>query len=319
MQDDMLDDFYVEAQELFDEAEDSLLSIEKTDDFDKCFNSIFRTFHSIKGAAGMFGIDKLQEHMHFVENLLEQKKHLKTMSMDTVDYMLNAVDSARKMLKGEEVEFKYFDPDEAGHEQIQVTAEDQKLTDTLKKQIEKKVNIKPSEGVIFVVDDEPGILEIVTEFLSDENYTVHTYTNAKVALEELSEKKPDLIITDIKMPEMNGIELMQEVNKRKPHLPVIVVSGQVTKDVCMNSMICGISGILEKPFDPTQMIGMLEVAINKYNNIKLLNKSIDLLVYQFEDFDKYLASVGSESKRESFRTDLKNILKQKKLLFDRLN
>ncbi len=103
MDNDMLGDFYIEAEELFDEAEDSLLAIEKSDDYQSCFNSIFRAFHSVKGAAGMFGIEKLQEHMHFVENLLEKKKSDGSMSSAMVDYLLKAVDGARRILKCENI------------------------------------------------------------------------------------------------------------------------------------------------------------------------------------------------------------------------
>jgi two-component system chemotaxis sensor kinase CheA len=69
---DMLNDFYIEVEELFSEAEDSLFGIESTDSFEQSFNSVFRAFHSVNGAAGMFGFEKLQQHMHYVEDLLEK-------------------------------------------------------------------------------------------------------------------------------------------------------------------------------------------------------------------------------------------------------
>lgn len=320
MENDMLQDFYVEAEELFDEAEDNLLAMEKTDNFKNCFNSVFRAFHSVKGAAGMFGLDKLQQHMHYIENLLEVRKGEASLSVALIDYLLLAVDTARKIVKGEDVAFEYYDPDAQGAE---VTSEDVSLTQDAKEQIQKQVNIRKekseSDGFIYIVDDEAEILELTQSFLEDENYRVKTFISAKELLVSLKTEVPDLIISDIKMPEMNGIELLNEVNKIKPHLPVVVVSGYVTKDTCLDAMACGVSGVLEKPFDPAQLLSMLGIFINRYRNIKLLNKSIDLLVYQFEDYDKYLHEKFGEAKRDTFRKELKEILKQKKILFEKLN
>ncbi len=325
MDNDMLQDFYIEAEELFDEAEDSLLSMEKTDDFQNAFNSVFRAFHSVKGAAGMFGIEKLQSHMHYVENLLEVRKGVESLSSAMIDYLLSAVDVARKKLKGEEVEFSYYDPDEQSKEApTEASAEQEQLIDAdVKSEIEKSVQERAkknqSEGYIYIVDDEQDILDLIQVLLEEQGFRVRTFINPVELLESLKTELPDLIISDIKMPQMTGIQLLNEVNKVKPHLPVIVVSGYVTKDTCLDAMACGVSGVLEKPFDPDQLIAMINMFVNRYKNIKLLNKSIDLLIYQFEDYDKFLAEKFGEAKRDTFRHELKSILKQKKLLFDNLN
>ncbi len=315
MDNDMLGDFYIEAEELFDEAEDSLLAIEKSDNYQSCFNSIFRAFHSVKGAAGMFGIEKLQEHMHFVENLLEKKKSDGSMSSAMVDYLLKAVDGARRILKGETIEFEYRDPD---NPQIETPKVDKDIIESIKKGASERARKQNLGGHIFVVDDEEDILEITKTFLKEEEFEVDIFNNAKDALEALKTTTPDLVISDIKMPEMNGVEFMRLAHKQKPHLPFIVVSGYVTKEVCMDALSCGVSGIIEKPFDGDYLISLCNILINRYKNLKLLNKSIDLLIYQFEGFDKYLLENFGETKRDTFRAELKGILKQKKELFENL-
>ena len=105
MSDEMISEFGQEAEELFSEAEECLLGMEKTTDYHASFNSVFRTFHSIKGAAGMFGLERLQEHMHIVENMLEGKKENTSMSTGMVDYLLSSIDAARKILDGDKIEF----------------------------------------------------------------------------------------------------------------------------------------------------------------------------------------------------------------------
>ncbi len=315
MDNEMLGDFYVEAEELFDEAEDSLLAIEKSDDYQSCFNSIFRAFHSVKGAAGMFGIEKLQEHMHFVENLLEKKKGAASMSSAMVDYLLKAVDGARKILKGETIEFEYKDPDNS---QVESPKVDQDVIESIKKGANERALKKNLGGHIFIVDDEKDILEITKTFLEEEDFEVSIFDNAMDALAALKVSTPDLVISDIKMPEMNGVEFMKLAHKQKPHLPFIVVSGYVTKEVCMDALSCGVSGIIEKPFDGDYLISLSNILINRYKNLKLLNKSIDLLIYQCDGFDKYLLQNFGEAKRDTFRAELKGILKQKKELFENL-
>jgi FixJ family two-component response regulator len=89
---------------------------------------------------------------------------------------------------------------------------------------------------------------------------------------------------------MNGVELVSAVTKMKPHLPIIVVSGSVTKEVCLETMASGVSGIIEKPFNQDVFLRMVKLNVKKYRNVKLLNKSIDLIVYQFEDFDGFFFS-----------------------------
>ena len=324
MDHDMLSDFYVEAEELYAEAEDALLDIEKSNDFDTNFNSVFRAFHSVKGAAGMFGLDRLQEHMHYLENLLDKKKNDGKLSSLFIDYLLSGVDSAKKITSGEEVSFKYYDPDasEASTEVVggetQEASVNKELISTIKAGVIQSKSHPHIQGHVFVVDDELEILELTKDYLEIEDYHVTTFSKAKDAIEALKETVPDTIITDINMPEMNGIEFMREVNKLMPHLPIIVASGYVTKDVCLDSLACGVADSLEKPYDADVFNNVVSLAIERYRAFKLLNKSLDLIVYQFEDFDKFLAESGMESKRKVIREELKTIFKQKKVLIERV-
>lgn len=323
MDQDMLSDFYIEAEELYTEAEDGLLELEKSSDFEGNYNSVFRAFHSVKGAAGMFGLNKLQEHMNFLENLLDKKKSDGLFSGVLIDYLLSGLDIAKKITAGEEVSFSYFDPDTSSEQAVVIGADkdkevDQGLIDSIRNTIIKRKEQPRLQGHIFVVDDEVDILEITQAHLESEDYKVNTFDNAQDALAALKETTPDVVITDINMPEMNGIEFMKEVNKRMPHLPIIVASGFVTKQVCIESLASGVSGILEKPYEPEVFSNVVALAVERFRAFKLLNKSLDLIVYQFEEFDKYLSNAGMDSHRKLLRTELKTILKQKKTLVERV-
>lgn len=86
----------------------------------------------------------------------------------------------------------------------------------------------PSRVRLMVVDDEPGIREMMAAHLMSEGYEVLTAENGLDALSRLVEPLPHVIISDLKMPRMSGLELLAAVRKQFPHLPVIVISGEFT-------------------------------------------------------------------------------------------
>jgi CheY-like chemotaxis protein len=79
---------------------------------------------------------------------------------------------------------------------------------------------------LLVVDDEPALREIATSVLTQEGYDVLTAEDGFDALRLLSEPLPDVMITDLNMPGMSGVTLLEVVRQRFPQLPVIVISGQ---------------------------------------------------------------------------------------------
>jgi CheY-like chemotaxis protein len=79
---------------------------------------------------------------------------------------------------------------------------------------------------VFVVDDEPIILETMTAILQSQGFVVRTADNGFAALVTLRQTPPDVIISDLRMPEMSGFELLSVVRRRFPHIPVIAISGE---------------------------------------------------------------------------------------------
>jgi CheY-like chemotaxis protein len=79
---------------------------------------------------------------------------------------------------------------------------------------------------LLVVDDEPVILQTMTAILENEGFAVLTAEDGFAALNILRGASPDLIITDLRMPNMSGFELLSVVRRRYPHIPIIVISGE---------------------------------------------------------------------------------------------
>ncbi len=79
---------------------------------------------------------------------------------------------------------------------------------------------------VLVVDDEPIILETMTEILQREGFVVRTADDGFAALVTLRQTLPDIIISDLRMPNMSGFEFLSVVRRRFPHIPIIAVSGE---------------------------------------------------------------------------------------------
>lgn len=101
---------------------------------------------------------------------------------------------------------------------------------------------------IMVVDDEPIIGELLTKFLTKKNYEVASFTNGKDALEYLKTNEVNLMLTDMDMPEMSGIELIKATKELKPKLPILVVSGSCDLKTMNEIIKTGISDYIAKPF-----------------------------------------------------------------------
>jgi CheY-like chemotaxis protein len=78
---------------------------------------------------------------------------------------------------------------------------------------------------LLVIDDDPSILSLFSQFLEDAGYSVASALDGKEGLQSVKAKKPDLIITDIMMPEMDGLELLMEIKRHHSEIPVIAISG----------------------------------------------------------------------------------------------
>lgn len=102
---------------------------------------------------------------------------------------------------------------------------------------------------IMVVDDEPDICELLTRFLTKRNYEVTSFTSGKKALEHLKTNGVNLILTDMNLPEMSGIELIKATKELKPNLPILVMTSHPGSGLMQKIIEMGISDYLAKPFN----------------------------------------------------------------------
>lgn len=106
---------------------------------------------------------------------------------------------------------------------------------------------------ILIVDDEQNMRVALFEALSRNGHEVAVAENGRMALEMIARQPPDLVITDIKMPGMDGLELLRQVKALRPDLPVVIMTGFATVDTAVEAMKQGAFDYLLKPF-PVEVI-----------------------------------------------------------------
>lgn len=111
---------------------------------------------------------------------------------------------------------------------------------------------------ILFVDDDPNIRRMVELFLKGRNVELQCAGNGRSALKYLDQKEYDLIFTDIQMPEMDGLTLLQEVRKKNSDVPVVVISAFGQESASRRAMELGASSALSKPFDRNGIIRVIE-------------------------------------------------------------
>ncbi len=101
---------------------------------------------------------------------------------------------------------------------------------------------------ILIVDDETGIIEEVKSYFEEEGFEVHTADTGKDGLESLERIKPDLVILDMKLPDMSGLNVLKACKETLPNTKVIVNTGYVDQNIIDEAERLGRDTFLQKPF-----------------------------------------------------------------------
>ncbi len=121
---------------------------------------------------------------------------------------------------------------------------------------------------ILIVDDEPSILQSLSGLLYDEGFEVITATNGYEALKIIDSESPDLVLLDIWMPGIDGIETLKEIKKNNAFIQVIIISGHGTIETAVRATKLGAFDLIEKPLSIEKVI----VAINNALNFRRLEE-----------------------------------------------
>ena len=115
---------------------------------------------------------------------------------------------------------------------------------------------------ILVIDDEPAILELFVSYLENDDTRVLTASNGRVAEEMLEKFPPDVIITDLLMPDKEGLETIREVKAQYPDIKIITMSGMGNEVYLKTSKMLGADIAITKPVDFTRLRSQLETMLS---------------------------------------------------------
>jgi len=119
------------------------------------------------------------------------------------------------------------------------------------------------ENHIFFLDDEPMIREVVKETLEESDFKTSCFSSPIECLAQLRSKKCDLLITDLKMPEKDGIELLVDVNHLAPWVPVLMITGYGDVPTAVKAMKAGAVDFIEKPLDKKNFVRKIRSILRK--------------------------------------------------------
>jgi len=116
---------------------------------------------------------------------------------------------------------------------------------------------------ILVVDDEPSVLATCVRTLERAGYPTEGVSDSETALERLTQEVFDLLLTDIRMPGRDGLELLGMAKELDPHLSVVMITGYGTMDDALRAIRLGAQGFLLKPFDPGELVEAVQDSLRR--------------------------------------------------------
>jgi DNA-binding response OmpR family regulator len=115
---------------------------------------------------------------------------------------------------------------------------------------------------VLVVDDDPPSVKMVAFLLQEEGYTVLTASNGQEALRKVEEESPDLVILDVMMPHMDGLEVCRRI-RRTMNLPIIILSAKGETADRVTGLELGADDYLAKPFEPAELLARVRAVLRR--------------------------------------------------------
>ncbi len=125
------------------------------------------------------------------------------------------------------------------------------------------------QAPIFLVDDEPRLLAVLAESVATLGIPVMSFNSPIRCLEALASAPCSLLITDVTMPEMDGLQLLQEVRSIRPFLPIIVITGFGDVPLAVRSLKDGAFDFIEKPIEEQSFLGRVKEALKNSEGAQL--------------------------------------------------
>ena len=126
---------------------------------------------------------------------------------------------------------------------------------------------------VLIVDDEPSILHLISAYLKPEGFEILTATNGKMGLQAILTEKPDIVILDIMLPEMDGVEVLTRARKES-NVWAIMLTAKTEETDKIIGLTVGADDYVTKPFSPKELVARVKSAIRRVSNDKEVEKSL---------------------------------------------
>lgn len=120
-----------------------------------------------------------------------------------------------------------------------------------------------TEPVVHVVDDDPAVRDSIAFLLESADLKARTYESAPGLLARLPSLEPGCIVTDVRMPDMNGVELVRRLTELGASHPVVMITGHADVPLAVEAMKAGVADFIEKPFDDEVLLSAVSAALDQ--------------------------------------------------------
>ena len=121
-----------------------------------------------------------------------------------------------------------------------------------------------TDAVVHLIDDDEGVRQAVAFLLTTSGFAVRVYESAAAFLDALPSVQPGCVVTDVRMPGMDGLALHRELKSRGVTQPVIVITGHADVPLAVEAMKAGAVDFIEKPFNDDVLLSAIRVAIDRH-------------------------------------------------------
>jgi len=174
---------------------------------------------------------------------------------------------------------------------------------------------KQPRGRVLIIDDEKVILDLTAIILKNRGYQVYTALNARDGLETIDRERPELVLLDYMMPNMDGLTALKEIRRRFPETYVIMFTGKGSEEIAVELMKAGASDYILKPFNNQDMVERIE-SVLKLRAVELQNRALlserERLLAEIADWNRELEARVQE-KSEALRRAQAEIVQSEKL------
>jgi signal transduction histidine kinase len=174
---------------------------------------------------------------------------------------------------------------------------------------------KQPRGRVLIVDDEKVILDLTAIILKNRGYQIYTALNAREGLATIEAERPELVLLDYMMPDMDGLTALKEIRRRYPETYVIMFTGKGSEEIAVELMKAGASDYILKPFNNQDMVERIE-SVLKLRAVELQNRALlserERLLAEIAQWNRDLEARVQE-KSEALRRAQAEIVQSEKL------